>query len=380
MQIQDPPQSKAAGFHPEALRHVASDCTTDQTGQTPGMLRREGISGLQTGSRELWMGETRVAPGTASADHHHGHSETGIYVVAGHPQFVFLEGGDAGPREVRLHTSPGDYIYVPPFAPHREENPDPEETAVVVIARTTQQAVIVNLEALTIPDPPPSRRWAPNGAVTTRGTVVIVPGRGEHPGVYDRLGRRLAYDGYVAVAIPAPDSVESAEEAIAAAAATETAPIVLVGSDTGALAALAAAVRQRVDVDGVVAAGTPAGAGVTAGDRDRELDLRTACPVHRGRLTVDAGFRWGALDRPSAIEALAGAAVDPPVVPVLFVHGGADAVSPAAAARHWAVAYETADWAVIQDGRHDILNDLDHRVVAARIVTFLERVKKGTRR
>ena len=39
-------------------------------------------------------------------------------------------------------------MYVPPFAPHREENPDPTEDAVVVIARTTQQAIVVNLPSL----------------------------------------------------------------------------------------------------------------------------------------------------------------------------------------------------------------------------------------
>jgi hypothetical protein len=32
--------------------------------------------------------------------------------------------------------------------PHREENPDPGEEAVVVIARTTQEAIVVNLDSL----------------------------------------------------------------------------------------------------------------------------------------------------------------------------------------------------------------------------------------
>lgn len=52
------------------------------------------------------------------------------------------------PEEVRLRTGPGDYIFVPPFVPHREENPDPGEEAVVVIARSTQEAVVVNLPGL----------------------------------------------------------------------------------------------------------------------------------------------------------------------------------------------------------------------------------------
>jgi uncharacterized RmlC-like cupin family protein len=90
------------------------------------------------------MGRTTVRPDARSADHHHGASETAIYVVSGHPEFVFLDGD----VERRVRTGPGDYVYVPPFAPHREENPDPAEDAVVVIARTTQQAIVVNLPSL----------------------------------------------------------------------------------------------------------------------------------------------------------------------------------------------------------------------------------------
>ena len=90
------------------------------------------------------MGETRLAPGPKSANHHHGQSETGIYVVAGHPAFVLSDRDGAGER--RLETSPGDYVFVPPYVPHREENPSLDEEALVVIARTTQEAIVVNLD------------------------------------------------------------------------------------------------------------------------------------------------------------------------------------------------------------------------------------------
>ncbi|CAM5297687.1 Mannose-6-phosphate isomerase OS=Streptomyces microflavus OX=1919 GN=Smic_75020 PE=4 SV=1 [Streptomyces microflavus] len=61
---------------------------------------------------------------------------------------MFLDDSGEEPQEVRLRTSPGDYIFVPPFVPHREENPDPSEEAVVVIARSTQEAIVVNLPRL----------------------------------------------------------------------------------------------------------------------------------------------------------------------------------------------------------------------------------------
>ncbi|HEY3810587.1 MAG TPA: hypothetical protein VGL49_04060, partial [Acidimicrobiales bacterium] len=61
-----------------------------------------------------------------------------------HPAFVYLRDG----VEVRVETSPGDYVYVPPYTPHREENSSTDEDAVVVIARSTQEAIVVNLPGL----------------------------------------------------------------------------------------------------------------------------------------------------------------------------------------------------------------------------------------
>ena len=136
------------GFH-RRLHQVAPVALSGQTAQTSGMRRLEAISGRTVGSRDLWMGQTHVAPATGSGNHHHGVSETGIYVVSGHPEFVFLDETSGEPVERRLRTSPGDYVYVPPWVPHREENPDPGDEAVVVIARTTQEAIVVNLPDLT---------------------------------------------------------------------------------------------------------------------------------------------------------------------------------------------------------------------------------------
>jgi len=127
----------------QPLRHVRADQLSADTGQTGGMTRREAISAQTVGAQRLWMGQTHVAPHTASGDHHHGDSETAIHVLSGHPVFVFAQAGE----EVRLTTSPGDYVFVPPFTPHREENPHDEE-AVVLIARSSQEAIVVNLPGL----------------------------------------------------------------------------------------------------------------------------------------------------------------------------------------------------------------------------------------
>jgi uncharacterized RmlC-like cupin family protein len=144
-----PPSDGAASaddgddFHRRLHRVTPLDLSL-ASAQTTGMRRVEALSGDTVGSERLWMGQTHVAPSTKSGNHHHGESETGIYVVSGNPAFVFLHDD----TETRLETKPGDYIYVPPWVPHREENPDPDAEAVVVIARSTQEAIVVNLADL----------------------------------------------------------------------------------------------------------------------------------------------------------------------------------------------------------------------------------------
>lgn len=134
------------GAIPSALRLIRAGSLSADTAQTGGMLRSAAISGDLTGAQRLWMGRTAVAPGTSSGDHHHGSSETGIYVVSGNPVFVFRD--PVSGSLVRLEASPGDYVWVPPHVPHREENPSPDTEAVVVIARSTQEAIVVNVPSL----------------------------------------------------------------------------------------------------------------------------------------------------------------------------------------------------------------------------------------
>jgi pimeloyl-ACP methyl ester carboxylesterase len=225
--------------------------------------------------------------------------------------------------------------------------------------------------------------WYPAQGLLHRGTVVLLPGRGEHPGVYERFGRRLAADGYVVHVPPVepgsdPAAVAATVDALAAGAAV---PLVLAGSDTGALYALAAAVRTAVAPQGLLLAGAPRGGGWSpAGEEEwtGELDARTACPTHRGRLGEDPLFAPGELAVPvpeeleSAAEAVLAA---PPAVPALLLHGAADPVAPLAGARALAAVLPAATLAAVTDGRHDTFNDIQHRSVAALVVQWLERLR-----
>jgi uncharacterized RmlC-like cupin family protein len=134
-----------AAWH-RPLHHTRAGALDKDTAQTPGMQRFEALSARCGGTTKLWLGENHVGPRMSSGDHHHGEAETGIYVVSGHPVFVFLEDG----VERRIEAGPGDYVFVPPYVPHREENPH-AEPAVVVLARSTQEAIVVNLPSLDAP-------------------------------------------------------------------------------------------------------------------------------------------------------------------------------------------------------------------------------------
>src|ERR1700685_2326960 len=96
----------------------------------------------------------------------------------------------------------------------------------------------------------------------TRGTVLVVPGRGEGEATYQRFGRRLAADSYRVRVVSAPVIAEAdlagSLERFAAQLADAVAgtgadgpvrPLVLAGSDTGA-AALAALVARSVPQPG----------------------------------------------------------------------------------------------------------------------------------
>jgi uncharacterized RmlC-like cupin family protein len=128
------------------LRLIPAGQLSDATAQTTGMIRAAAISGELVGARSLWMGRTILPPAASSGDHHHGVAETGIFVVSGNPVFVFRDPGSG--QLARLETRPGDYVWVPPHVPHREQNPSADTEAVVVIARSTQEAIVVNVAGL----------------------------------------------------------------------------------------------------------------------------------------------------------------------------------------------------------------------------------------
>ncbi|AMM22069.1 hypothetical protein AX769_20350 [Frondihabitans sp. PAMC 28766] len=217
----------------------------------------------------------------------------------------------------------------------------------------------------------------PAAGVVVRGTIVVLGGRGETPEVYERFANRIAVDGYRVVAFG--DSRSAADEVVAAAAAefdaTEAGPRVVVGSDSGAALAWRAIADGRLGATGVVSAGALTEAGAGSVDGAAEIEARTACPVHRGKLAADGVLESGELTRTDASDEVTDELARGILVPALVLHGENDVISSAEAAF---VVYDSLPEArlfVLDDGKHDVLNDITHRQVAAQIVQFVERLR-----
>lgn len=223
---------------------------------------------------------------------------------------------------------------------------------------------------------------APDG-VAARGTVVVLPGRGERPGVYLRLGKRLAADAYrVRVVGDATEHLEEITVQVKAllGEADRPSPAVLVGSDTGALLALRLVAHGTVAVDGLILAGLP--------DPDRQLEVaaeaeaevRASCPTHQKLLrdTERAAFQAGTLTSERIPDALR-EPVNPAQVqvPVLALHGDNDQISPLERIQADYAGLPRVELLTVADGRHDVLNAANHRSVAASVVLWLERLKLG---
>jgi alpha-beta hydrolase superfamily lysophospholipase len=231
-------------------------------------------------------------------------------------------------------------------------------------------------------------QWATPEGPAPRGTIIVIPGRGEQPSLYNRFGRRLAADAYhtVAVTNPVDDPARSRHQVAELVEASDSPrPLVLVGSDTGALfATQLVASGELQGVDALVLAGLPTTphsepprpAGEQPYGWDAELEDRTTCPTHRKVLT-GPGLRRGALYEPLPEGWLGAADLAAVDVPVLGLHGTEDILSPLATARAKYASASTVELASVAGARHDALNDQSHRSVAATVVLFLERLRAG---
>jgi uncharacterized RmlC-like cupin family protein len=118
----------------EAIRRIAPEERTEGS-PTSGMIREEAIA-----TDGMWAGLVRTESGMMSDWHHHGDHESAIYVLSGTIRMEFGPGGaetaDAGP---------GDFVFVPKNAVHRESSTSQEESRFIVVRAGSGQ-VVFNVE------------------------------------------------------------------------------------------------------------------------------------------------------------------------------------------------------------------------------------------
>lgn len=109
---------------------------------TPGMVRREAVS-----TEGMWAGVVETEPGGASGWHHHGEYESTLHIVRGRMRMEFGPGGASV-----VEAGPGDFLYVAPYAVHREVNPAPE-LGVAVVVRAGHGQAVFNVEGPEVSPP-----------------------------------------------------------------------------------------------------------------------------------------------------------------------------------------------------------------------------------
>ncbi|MBX6387932.1 MAG: alpha/beta hydrolase [Frankia sp.] len=167
-----------------------------------------------------------------------------------------------------------------------------------------------------------------------RGSVVVLPGRGEAVDLFEALAFRLSLDGYQVTYLgPGEDSTLALAES-----RVPGRPFVLVGSDTGALRALSIAGSPALRADALVLLNLP-------------LLYR---PV-AGELPTDPPPR------------------SLPDLPILLVHGADDEVSPLPGVRMVTRGSPRARLVAVPGG-HQVLADPSWRATTAHTIAFLEEI------
>lgn len=120
---------------------IGPDQRDSSTGQTPGLRRFAAVSSKLTGSQQMWMGYAMLEPGGKTGVHHHGESETAIYVLSGVTRWWVGDRLDEA-REARA----GDFVFIPPDIVHWEQNVSDTEPVEMIVARSTQEAIVVPVD------------------------------------------------------------------------------------------------------------------------------------------------------------------------------------------------------------------------------------------
>lgn len=109
--------------------------------QSGSMAREAGVAPETTGSTSIWSGFVTTPAGLKSSVHHHGDCETAIYVIKGRARFLFGE-----KLEHVVEVGPGDFLFVPPYEIHQEENLSDTEPCELIVSRGCSGILTINVD------------------------------------------------------------------------------------------------------------------------------------------------------------------------------------------------------------------------------------------
>lgn len=115
-----------------AVRHSA-ELDEVPAQQTPGIRRRQAFAG-----DDRWVGYVETQPGEWSGWHHHGETDTYMYVLEGGLEFEF------GAERERISVGPGDFALMPAGVVHRERTA-PGGQGEIVLVRLGPGPAVVNV-------------------------------------------------------------------------------------------------------------------------------------------------------------------------------------------------------------------------------------------
>jgi uncharacterized RmlC-like cupin family protein len=120
-----------------SVRVVRRDQLSDDTPQTPGLLREVAFDSRNPDAKVLSAFLSTVLPGAATGAHHHGDQETILYVVEGTARYRW---GDR--LEHVVEAGPGDFVFIPAHTAHQEINASTEHPTVWVVTRSNPDPIV----------------------------------------------------------------------------------------------------------------------------------------------------------------------------------------------------------------------------------------------
>lgn len=119
---------------PRPVAISPSDLAEPPEQQTPAIRRQQAFVG-----DDRWVGYVRTTPGAWSGWHHHGDTDTYLYVLLGQLEFEY------GAEHESLRFGAGDFAHMPANVVHRERTL-PGEAAEVVLVRIGRGPTVVNVD------------------------------------------------------------------------------------------------------------------------------------------------------------------------------------------------------------------------------------------